>query len=81
MKKRSKRIMKRKILAPKKCYFCSEQKTPVYTDTAVLLRFTTERGKIIGRVRSGLCAQHQRHLTSAIKYARHLALLPFVTQE
>lgn len=65
---------------PKKCFFCSEQKTPWLGDTAVLQRYMTERGKIIGRARSGLCAKHQRQLTDAIKYARHLALLPFLTR-
>ncbi|CAN5161387.1 30S ribosomal protein S18 [soil metagenome] len=72
---------KRKIVAPKKCVFCDEQKTPTYSDSNNLQKFMTERGKIIGRVRSGLCAKHQRKLTEAIKYARHLALLPFVGLE
>ncbi len=61
--------------------FCEEKKTPNYSDTATLQKFLTERGKIIGRVRSGLCAKHQRQLTEAIKYARHLALLPFIGKE
>lgn len=75
-----KQIRKRKkISAPKKCYFCEEKKQPNFLETEVLGRFTTERGKIIGRVRSGLCAKHQRRVTSAVKHARHLALMPFVT--
>lgn len=72
---------RRKIVAPKKCVFCDEQKTPTYSDVTTLQRFMTERGKIIGRVRTGLCAKHQRRLTDAIKYARHLALLPFVSRD
>jgi small subunit ribosomal protein S18 len=72
---------RRKIIAPKKCVFCDEQKTPSYTDSTSLQKFLTERGKIIGRVRSGLCAKHQRQLTESIKYARHLALLPFIGRE
>lgn len=72
---------RRKIVAPKKCVFCDEQKTPTYTDATALQKFLTERGKIIGRVRSGLCAKHQRQLTESIKYARHLALLPFIGRE
>ncbi len=71
---------RRKIIVPKHCYFCSEHKEPVYLDVEVIRRFITERGKIIPRSRSGLCAMHQRHLTLAIKHARHLALLPFIVQ-
>ncbi len=69
---------RRKITVPKNCFYCKEEKTPWYSDVASLQKFVTERGKIIGKTRSGLCAKHQRRLTSAIKHARHLALLPFV---
>ena len=72
-----KRIMKG---VPKDCYFCTEKKEPSFEDIAVLQRFLTERGKIIPRSRNGLCAKHQKALTLNIKYARHLALLPFVVQ-
>jgi small subunit ribosomal protein S18 len=67
--------------APKKCFFCDEKKTPSFGDIAVLQRFTTERGKIISRARSGLCAKHQKVLTNQVKYARHLALLPFIVRD
>lgn len=77
---KAKRRPKKKISVPKNCYICTEKKEPAFTDIEVLNRFLTERGKIIGRMRSGICAKHQRHLTLAIKYARHLALLPFVAQ-
>ena len=66
--------------APKKCFFCDEKKTPSFSDTAILQRFITERGKIIARSRSGLCSNHQKSLTSQVKYARHLALLPFIVK-
>lgn len=72
--------MRRKINVPKNCWFCSEKKEPVFSDTGVLQRFVTERGKIIPRSRSGLCNKHQRALSAHIKYARHLALLPFVVR-
>lgn len=65
---------------PKNCYFCKEQKEPNYKDLEVLRRFLTDRGKILPRTRSGICAKHQRRLTLVIKHARHLALLPFVGQ-
>ena len=67
----------RKPITPKNCYFCKEKKEPYFTDVEVLRRFITERGKILSRVRSGICAKHQRDLALGIKYARHLALLPF----
>jgi small subunit ribosomal protein S18 len=78
-KKVTKRRVK-KINVPKECFFCKEEKTPSFTDSETLRRFLTERGKIIGRVRSGICAAHQRDLTIAIKHARHLALLPFTSR-
>lgn len=77
MKKRTTTRRIKKLVVPKKCYFCDEQKEPWYNDVETLRKFLTERGKIIGRDRNGVCAKHQRHLGLAIKYARHLALLPF----
>lgn len=81
MKKQTRRPMRRKFVAPKECYFCVEKKEPAYIDTSVLQRFVTERGKIVGRLRSGLCARHQRHLTAAIKNARYLALIPYISRD
>lgn len=60
------------------CSFCKENKVPSFHNVSVLRRFLTERNKIIPRGRSGLCARHQKALAKNIKYARHLALLPFV---
>ncbi len=61
------------------CRFCEEGEIFIdYKDEKKLARFTTEQGKIIPRRTSGTCARHQRQLTTAIKRARHLALLPFV---
>ncbi|HXS15060.1 MAG TPA: 30S ribosomal protein S18 [Candidatus Saccharimonadales bacterium] len=74
--KRSKRI----IAAPKNCAFCEAGKEPTFLDTKSLEKFVTERGKIISRVRTGLCARHQRRVTTAIKHARHLALMPFTAR-
>lgn len=70
----------RRIQVPKKCFFCEEQKNPKYDDVEVLRRYVSERGKILGRMRTGICAKHQRRLTTGIKHARHLALIPFVGQ-
>lgn len=77
MADKKKRLPKRKIVVPKSCFFCKEKKTPWYSDVASLQKFVTERGKLLGRTRTGLCAKHQRRLTSAVKHARLLALLPF----
>jgi small subunit ribosomal protein S18 len=81
MKDKKRRFPKRKITVPKNCYFCKEEKTPWYSDVSSLQKFVTDRGKIVARSRSGICSKHQRRLTSAIKHARHLALIPFMGQE
>ena len=62
----------------KVCNFCVVHADQIdYKDIAKLRRFTTERGKILPRRISGVCAKHQRKLTLAIKRARAIALLPF----
>ncbi|MBQ1963658.1 MAG: 30S ribosomal protein S18, partial [Clostridia bacterium] len=50
-----------------------------YKDSAKLRKFISERGKILPRRISGTCAVHQRAVNTAIKRARNMALLPFVT--
>jgi ribosomal protein S18 len=52
-----------------------------YKDIQTLLQFITERGKIIPRRISGVSFFHQKKLCTAIKRARHMALLPFVSEE
>jgi small subunit ribosomal protein S18 len=62
------------------CRFCENRVAYVdYKDPKKLTKFTTDVGKIIPRRTSGTCARHQRQLTQAIKRARHLALIPFVS--
>ena len=64
----------------KVCAFCVEKVDHIdYKDVAKLRRYVTERAKILPRRISGCCAKHQRQLTVAIKRARQIALLPFVT--
>jgi len=64
----------------KVCRFCADHVPYVdYKQVPVLKNFTTERGKILSSRISGNCAKHQRQLTQAVKRARYLALLPFVT--
>ena len=63
------------------CDFCEEKKEPTFKEVENLQRQLTERGKIMARSRNGLCAQHQRDLTTQVKYARHLALLGFTSRD
>lgn len=64
----------------KVCAFCADKITEIdYKDVPRLRRFISERGKIIPRRVTGTCARHQRQLTTAIKRARLLALLPYVS--
>jgi len=51
-----------------------------YKDISRLKRFVSERGKILPRRISGNCAKHQRQLTTAIKRARNIALLPYTME-
>ena len=65
----------------KACAFCAEKSQHIdYKDTAKLRRFLSERSKILPRRATGTCAMHQRELTQAIKRARQIALLPYVTE-
>ncbi len=62
----------------KVCSFCVDKATEIdYKDAAKLHKYISERGKIVPRRISGCCAKHQRMLTTAIKRARNVALLPF----
>jgi len=65
----------------KVCKFCENKVAYIdYKDMRHLKNFMTERGKIIPRRISGNCAKHQRQLTVAIKRARSIVMLPFVTE-
>jgi len=66
----------------KSCPFKASGITEIdYKDTEKLLQFVTERGKIIPRRISGVSCTAQKKLCTAIKKARHMALLPFVAQD
>ena len=71
---------KSKGIKKKYCKLCLEKVVFVdYKDEKRLGRFVTDRGKIVPRRISGVCAPHQRRLTDAIKKARNIALLPFAS--
>ncbi len=62
----------------KVCIFCAKGIDEVdYRDIAKLSRFISEKGKILPRRVTGLCAKHQRQLSVAVKRAREMALLPY----
>ena len=62
----------------KVCAFCVEKAEFIdYKDSAKLRKYVTEKGKILPRRMTGVCAKHQRELSEALKKARIVALLPF----
>ena len=64
----------------KVCRFCVERIDDInYKDVKLLASFISERGKIVPRRISGVCAPHQRRLSEAIKQARNIALIPFAS--
>jgi small subunit ribosomal protein S18 len=71
----------RRFYVPKNCYFCTQNIDYIdYKDVKLLQRFLSYYAKIQPRKRTGTCAKHQRVLVKAIKRARHVALLPFVSR-
>ena len=65
----------------KVCRFCEDKAVAInYKDDRQLRRFVTERGKVIPRRMTGTCARHQRELTTAIKRARNIAVLPYAAE-
>ena len=65
----------------KVCAFCVDKVQHIdYKDVGRLRRFTSERGKILPRRMTGTCAKHQRQLSTAIKRARTIALMPYVSE-
>ncbi len=65
-------------LVQKPCRFCIERVLDIdYKDLERLSRYVTERGKIMPSRITGTCDKHQRRLTTAIKRARFMALLPY----
>ncbi|MDD5726536.1 MAG: 30S ribosomal protein S18 [Patescibacteria group bacterium] len=66
---------------PHLCQFCHANLKEInYKDTNALRRYISSFGKIVARKRSGVCSWHQRKLSSAIKRARFMALLPFIVR-
>ena len=75
--RRNLRRVRRKV-----CSFCVDKSNSVidYKEAGKLRRFISERAKILPRRITGTCARHQRELTTAIKRARYVALLPYINE-
>ncbi|BCY19094.1 30S ribosomal protein S18 [Leptolinea sp. HRD-7] len=72
---------RRYVARPKICQFCADKNIKIdYKSSDMMRRFVTEEGKIRPRRQTGTCARHQRELAGAVKRARHIALLPFVSE-
>ncbi|MBP5556060.1 MAG: 30S ribosomal protein S18 [Lachnospiraceae bacterium] len=61
----------------KVCVFCGKDNVIDYKDANKLRKYISEGGKILPRRITGNCAKHQRELTTAIKRARQMAILPY----
>jgi small subunit ribosomal protein S18 len=71
-----------KYVRRKVCHFCADHIMYIdFKDVPRLRRFVSERGKIESRRKTGTCARHQRALTTSIKRARHMALVPFTAEQ
>ena len=70
------RKMKKKV-----CMFCADKALVIdYKEAEKLKKFVSEKGKILPRRVTGLCAKHQREVTLAVKRARHIGLLPYTAE-
>ena len=66
---------------PRVCPFCAQKAKMIdYKNVELLRRYLTDHGKIRARRKVGTCARHQRVLAAAIKRARHVALLPYISE-
>jgi small subunit ribosomal protein S18 len=74
--RKKRRILKEEPV-PVNCPFDKTGKEPDYKDVEMLAKYISDRAKILGKARTGICAKHQRRISLAIKRARHLALLPY----
>ncbi len=65
----------------KVCAYCADKSLVIdFKDTDKMKKFVSEKGKILPRRVTGLCAKHQREVTVAVKRARHIGLLPYTVE-
>ena len=71
-------VKRKRFQKRKSCKFCEDKVVAIdYKDVKLIKMYVSERGKIIPRRITGSCAKHQRSLTTSIKRARNIALIPF----
>ena len=70
----------RRPVVRQNCPFCKQKYEPDYKQPDTLAKFINDKGSLLDKTQTGICAKHQRRVTIAVKRARHLALLPFVVQ-
>ncbi|MGA2910897.1 MAG: 30S ribosomal protein S18 [Candidatus Microgenomates bacterium] len=75
--KKRRRVVKEQPV-PVNCPFDKNGTEPDYKDVETLSRYMSDRAKVLGKDRTGICSKHQRRLSQAIKRARHLGLLPYI---
>lgn len=69
------------MLQNKHCYFCATNAVVIdYKDTQMLKKFVTPQAKITRKRKTGVCSLHQRKLAQAIKRARYLGIMPYVSR-
>lgn len=73
--------MRQRRTRRKVCNFCANKVEAIdFMDEATLKKYISENGKILPKRMTGTCAIHQRELTTAIKRARQVAILPYTVQ-
>jgi len=77
-KQKKKRFNKVEEKVPRNCPFCKANTNPDYKDYEALAKYLSDRAKLLGKDRTGICSKHQKRVAISIKRARHLALLPYV---
>ena len=60
------------------CYFCINGKEPDYKETEILAKYLSGKGRLVSRMKTGVCQKHQRRITREVQRARVLSLLPFM---
>lgn len=77
---RVKSFIKKLKPVERNCPFCKKKFEPDFKQPEILANYITERGKILGKDRTGLCSKHQRRVATEIKRARFLGLLSYTAK-
>ena len=65
----------------KECAWCKSKTEPLWNEAEKMMEYLTARSRIMNSQFTGVCVRHQKIMATEIKRARHLALLPFTSQE